>query len=158
MRLDAPYSIRPATLEDADALAPRLRLADRREIMASHGDKARQSLVRGVERSDEVLVGVAGDDVICMFGVRRPALLLNEVSPWLLAAKGVERHRAAFLLASRDTVQEWKQRYSRLENWVDARNTLSIRWLRWLGFTIEPAVPYGHFGRPFHRFWMLGDV
>ena len=31
---------------------------------------------------------------------------------------------------------------------------LSIRWLAWLGFAIDPPQPYGFLGLPFHRFHM----
>jgi len=44
--------------------------------------------------------------------------------------------------------------YSHLENWVDARNTKAINWLRWLGFTVHDPVPFGVAGLPFHRFDM----
>lgn len=44
--------------------------------------------------------------------------------------------------------------FALLTNYVDARNAVSIRWLRWLGFEIEPAAPFGIHGLPFHRFSM----
>jgi hypothetical protein len=44
--------------------------------------------------------------------------------------------------------------YPQLENHVDARNRRALRWLGWLGFTIEAPAPWGVEGRPFHRFWM----
>jgi len=30
----------------------------------------------------------------------------------------------------------------------------SIAWLRWLGFEVKDAEPYGWLGMPFHRFQM----
>ena len=42
--------------------------------------------------------------------------------------------------------------YRVLTNYADARNTTAIRWLRWLGFNILPAIPFGLDGLPFHPF------
>ena len=42
--------------------------------------------------------------------------------------------------------------YDRLENRVDARNVPAIRYLRWLGFTLWPVMPWGHAGLPFYPF------
>ena len=42
-------------------------------------------------------------------------------------------------------------------NYVDARHTDAIRWLKWLGFTLHPATPYGPFDLPFHKFTM-GEI
>jgi hypothetical protein len=45
--------------------------------------------------------------------------------------------------------------YPHLENYVDVRNELSIKWLRWLGFQFDPQpIPYGVWEMPFFRFRM----
>ncbi len=45
--------------------------------------------------------------------------------------------------------------FPHLQNYVDARNEISIRWLKWLGFRFDPKpVPYGIWGLPFLRFQM----
>ena len=41
-----------------------------------------------------------------------------------------------------------------LRNVVDARNTVSIRWLEWLGFTLGTPQPMGVCGLPFIPFEM----
>ncbi|MBQ7263648.1 MAG: hypothetical protein IJR14_08005 [Synergistaceae bacterium] len=74
--------------------------------------------------------------------------------PWLVGTDEIERHPVTFYRMSRPLVEEMRRRYERLENWTDARNMLSLRWLGWLGFHIEPPEPMGAEGRPFHRFWM----
>jgi hypothetical protein len=42
--------------------------------------------------------------------------------------------------------------FPHLVNFVHAKNTTSVRWLRRLGFTLHEAVPYGALGEPFHPF------
>ena len=44
--------------------------------------------------------------------------------------------------------------YSLLINFVDARHGVAIRWLKWLGFKVFPAKPFGPDKLPFHRFEM----
>jgi len=62
--------------------------------------------------------------------------------------------RRWFLAESRRQVGRMLGHYARLENRVDARNGPAIRYLRWLGFTLEPATPWGAAGLPFHKFSM----
>ena len=149
--------IRAARLCDAAALAPRLRPADRREVMASHGHRALPALVQSLRHSDVAWAALVEGEVLALWGAGTTALLGRQGAPWLLAGRGLERHRRPFLRLSRLQLARLQARYDHLENWVDARNARSIRWLRWLGFTLEPAAPYGRFGRPFHRFWMRTD-
>ncbi|WP_208539341.1 hypothetical protein [Algihabitans albus] len=157
MREAAEIEIRAARLSDAAELAPRLRPADRREVMASHGHRPLQALIQSLRHSDLAWAGLIDGEVLALWGAGTTALLGRQGAPWLLAGRGLERHKRSFLRLSRENLARLQARYDYLENWVDARNTRSIRWLRWLGFTLEPAAPHGRFGRPFHRFWMRPD-
>ena len=77
--------------------------------------------------------------------------------PWLLATEEVERHPVTFYRMSKSLFPLAVSGYERLVNWVDARNVLSLRWLVWLGFRMEPAVPFGVKGLGFHRMdWERG--
>lgn len=72
--------------------------------------------------------------------------------PWLVATDEMERHPVAFYRASKNFIREMAAMYDYLENWVDVRNVLSVRWLRWAGFVMEEPEPF--MGGIFHRFWM----
>jgi len=72
--------------------------------------------------------------------------------PWLISTIHVERYPREFLRATKPLVDEMLGRHQRLQNYVDASNTAAIRWLRWLGFELGTAVPYGHQGKPFIPF------
>ena len=148
----------PARPEDALELAPRLRMADRREVMASHGHRGLQALENSLRRSEEAWAVRRDGELLTLFGVARVALLGREGSPWLLGSRSLVHHKRALLHFGRSHVAGWRESYDYLENWVDARNALSIRWLRWLGFTLEAPESYGRFQRPSHRFWMRTDV
>lgn len=78
----------------------------------------------------------------------------DEGAPWMLAVEGVERLSRHLVTLGRRGVAQMLSVHPRLVNHVDARNTISIRWLERLGFTIEAAAPFGVKGLPFHRFTM----
>lgn len=69
--------------------------------------------------------------------------------PWAVVTTAAEKHPIPFLRMSRAFIRSLTMP---LVNMVDARNTQVIRWLEWLGFTIEEPVPYGKNGELFHRF------
>ena len=79
----------------------------------------------------------------------------NACSPgvaWLLGTDKITEHPRAFWLASREGLGLLFTWYDQLFNYVDARNTASLRWLKRLGARIAPAVPFGIDARPFHYF------
>jgi hypothetical protein len=100
---------------------------------------------------------MADGRVVCMFGVAPVNLLGDTGVPWLLGSDDIERHAVTFLRGSKRYIAEMSRDYRLLTNYVDARNTLSIRWLKWLRFDILAAEPYGPFGLPFHRFELRND-
>jgi hypothetical protein len=85
-----------------------------------------------------------------LFGIG-PSLEKGTGVPWLLATEEIERHPVTFYRVSKRLFPKVAAGYDRLVNWVDARNTLSLRWLVWLGLTMEPAAPFGVLGLDFHR-------
>ena len=46
------------------------------------------------------------------------------------------------------------ENYSRVFNYVDARNTMVIGWIKWLNFTFEEPKPYGPKKIPFYKFYL----
>jgi hypothetical protein len=150
----ADIAIRPATDDDAHALAPVMRAADRLEAEAATGDSPLNALRMSLARSTEAWAGTADGDIVCLFGVAPLCLLGGEACPWLLGSDLVERHAMAFARRNRPMVRRWSAQFPVLRNYVDARHTVAIRWLRWMGFTLQPPVPYGPAQLPFHPFEM----
>jgi GNAT superfamily N-acetyltransferase len=147
------YQIIPASPAHAEALAPRMRAADVAEVYAAARHAPLEALTRSLAISTHAWCGIMDGEVACLFGVGMRSLLGGVGSPWMLGSDLIEQHGKAFLRRSRGVVAQMQAAYPELENWVDARNAVSIRWLRWLGFTLEPAAPFGPFDCPFHRFW-----
>ena len=144
--------IRPATVEDALALV--LRQADREEVEALTGRDAREALVESVVRSAAAWAGLANGELLCLFGVVPVSLVGVTGIPWLLGSDAVTRYGRPFLRRNRVYLREMLREFPVLRNVVDARNTVSIRWLEWLGFTLGTPQPMGVRGLPFIPFTM----
>lgn len=131
--------IRPATFRDA--LTLELRRADRDEVEAMSGRNPRAVLVESVEKSAKAWAGLADGRLVCLFGVVPLTLIGITGTPWLLGSPEVCAFSRQFLRRNRAYVAEMLADFPRLANAVDARNAVSIRWLRWLGFQMgEPAI------------------
>lgn len=92
----------------------------------------------GLRRSDWALTGLIDDVPVCMFGVAPKSIVLGEGLPWMLAANGLERAQVKFLRACRPAVRAMVSSYPRLLNFVHADNHVTIKWLRWMGFSFAP--------------------
>lgn len=140
---------------DLWTVALNMRDEDRAEIKASHGADPLTALIASVEGSD--LKWTITDEqlgVIGIFGVGRSVGEPRRGSPWLLATPDLELRYISFLRQARGYVQQMQDAYPFLENWVDARNTVSIKWLAWCGFTLDEPETFGVEGRLFRRFDM----
>jgi hypothetical protein len=153
------YRIVDASEAHAMAMAPHLRAADVAEVHAASGRTPFDALRVSLRCSTQAWTGLVDGTPACIWGVGPWSLAGGLGCPWLLGTAQVERHARAFLRRSRHCLGQMLETYDALENFVDARNATSLRWLAWLGFTIAPATPHGFLGLPFHRFSMRrGDV
>ena len=133
-------------------IIPRLRKADRDEIFAMEGIDPKLAVAYSIACASPGWAAELDGRTEAVFGVG--TLDGGRIGrPWLVGTDEVEKHPVAFYRLSRGIIDEMKARYAVLENWVDARNKLSIRWLAWAGFHIEPAANVGYENMPFHRFW-----
>lgn len=151
----ATYKIMPATIEHAESLKNRLRQNDVEEIYAASGLDASKALLQSWRLSEVSYVGLMDNLPIAIFGAARRTLISEDGIPWMLGSEELNSKRVIIEVGRRSIyyVNEMKRRFKRLENWIDARQTKSIKWLKWCGFTIDEAKPYGFLGMPFHYFW-----
>lgn len=150
--------IRCATSADAAALAPRLRQADLNEIEAGSGKPPLEVLEAGLRLSTEayaVELSSTGE-VVALFGVA-PTEEPKLGAVWLLGSDKISSIRFTFLRQSKQWLTKLFSRYQLLGNSVDARNTLHVEWLRWLGFRFLRKSPVGRNGELFIEFVRLPD-
>ena len=134
-------------------LARRMRPAERDEC-AALGYTPMAALECSLAFATRAWTGLVDGLPVCMFGVTAPMLLARVAEPWLLSTDGILSHRHAFLRANRPYVLEMLSLHPVLAGMVHAANTLSIRWLRWMGFAVGAARPHGPFGALFRPFAM----
>lgn len=150
------FQYREFTEVDMECIAENLRGSDRDEIQATVGHcRYADALRLSVSASASAVIAVtAYGEPVAILGVTTMSLLGNVGSPWFMATPraNAKVHRRAFLEVAGDYVDAMLERYAYLVNHVDARNHVSVRWLRCLGFLIEPACPHGALNLPFHRF------
>ena len=137
--------------QPAHLQAMEIRPEDKAEFWAAAMVDPKDSLMPGLGNAWSCLVD---GEPVAVFGVTPPAMLGGAAIPWLVGS--VHLNPRLLLRPAREVLDGWD--FEHLENWVDARNTKAVRWLRWLGFTIHPAGPYGVMGLPFHRFERLRHV
>lgn len=143
--------IRRTTAEDVYVLAENIREEDKNEIWkAAHvfpleaiKDSVRQSLFSFSYRS--------GDDLLFIWGLKRPIQIAPIGIIWMLTANAVEKHKKEFVKASYDVQKLAEKDHVMLFQYVDAEYKRALRWLKWLGYTIYPAKSFGAENAPFHR-------
>jgi hypothetical protein len=106
----------------------------------------------GIEASSMAMTGLVDGQPVAMFGVVPASILSGIGAPWMVGAVDLEQHQFWFAKSSRPCVQRMQREFNVLANWVDNRNTLSKRWLRWLGFHVGQPQPFGSGGEPFCPF------
>ena len=153
-RIYGAYDVQPASVADAEVLAPIMRSADREEVWAAASLDPLQGLRVSLGSSVSAWCWRIDGQPACLFGVSAESFLSGTGVPWLLSSHLLPRQQRAFLRHGRIFIEVMLDLFPRLGNWVDARYTVAVSWLRWMGFTILPAEPYGPFAMPFHRFEM----
>ena len=142
----------PATLEHAAELSTRLRESDRLEIEAMSGRDPMEALASSIDRGVWSEALMIDGQVEALGGLGAVSMLFGPGVPWLMGSDRLTERARWFLSESRRQVARMRGTYGELVNWVDARNVLSVRYLRRLGFAIDPPAPAGVAGLPFHRF------
>jgi len=145
-------AIHTATQELIDGLKDRIRHADGLECWAMAKHLPATSIQRGFDCVGRCWVATWDDVPTVVFGVTESAPGVG--CPWMLATDDITEMRLSFVRASLKVIKDMLGEYPLLRNYVDTRNSISIRWLRWLGFELEEPQNYGLYKLPFHRFEM----
>lgn len=144
--------VRDSAIDDAIAIAWRLRTSDAQEVYASHHHTPKDALVLSYTASDPCFTVEIKGVPAAMFGAVPEGLLSDRATIWMLSTDDIFKVRKSLVKECRNFIKIMLERYYLLENYVDARNTLSIKWLEWCGAVIEDAKPYGKENLPFHYF------
>jgi len=148
---------RLTTIEDINYLAPRLRYEDKREILSNSGMIPFQALYLSYKYSDISFTIVnPKDEPVGIFGVNNAGNNIGAI--WLLATNDLSTAQISFLRQCREVVKVLNTKYKILWNFVDCRNSLHIKWLKWCGFKFINKQNYGVLNKPFYEFIRINNV
>jgi hypothetical protein len=152
-RMPKGYDVVGVSEEALLDVAAHMRKADADEVFASGGLSPLESLQQSVDMSDPAHVITYHGRPLAIGGV----VLVNDTTacPWQLCTADSVRHGNGILRLGRQGVDHWLTRRPFLFNMADARNTESLVWLRWLGFTFGEPVIHGPQQLPFVPFWII---
>ena len=145
--------------KDIDYVAENMRQADLDEIKAVGVEDPRQALLESYRNSNPECYSVMHRTVpVAMFGVVPDAEDPRHGSIWMLGTDHVtDDFPVAFLRQCRRFLPILMSDYEMVSNKVDKRNTVHIKWLKWMGFTIIREVIYGPENRPFYEFARINE-
>ena len=124
---------RLTTFEDIKYLAPRLRQADKEEILASVGLTPYEALMFGYLENVIVFTIVnKNNEPVAIFGINDVGQNVGAI--WLLATDKLKDIQYSFLRENKKVIDFLNTKYKILWNFVDCRNSLHIKWLKWCGF------------------------
>ena len=147
--------VRNSEVEDALKMAHNLRKADMNELQAVLGNNLDTAhiLYEGIKNSDNPRTFLVDGEPSAIYGVvnaQSDDLKVGWV--WLLGTNKIKKAKTFFLKHSKKELAEQEKEYDVLANYVDVRNTVHIKWLKWLGFKALREVNYGVEQRKFYEF------
>lgn len=134
--------ILPAMKDDVAELERNIREDDREELFAL-GHHPR-SMIFEAMGDGEVMAGWGWEDdgprlLLCIFGAQYQQL--RTAAPWMVSTFWLPHFAKVFLPGSKAWIDTLAEDYDLLHNIVDARNAPAIKWLKWLGFAVDPENP-----------------
>lgn len=136
-------------------IADNMRPADREEVLAlGIYTDIFHALKNSVAMSPHCVVFTADSQPLCVMGVAQNSLFEDGGSPWMLGTVALSQHNRSLMDIAPRYIRVMRGLYPSMENYVHAKNKGAVRWLRVLGFEIEPVVRYGIKGELFHPFSM----
>ena len=129
--------ILPLSPEHA-AIVPYLRKADLDEIALTCDLSPSLAVSFSIAHSDKGFAAFIDDMLCAVFGV-------DDGIIWLIGTDEISNHPISFYRVSKKIFPLLCEGYDSLCNYVDTRNTLSLRWLQWLGFHVGENINGLHF-------------
>lgn len=155
----SPLEVKPTTVEDVLWLAPRLRQADKDEIMASCGESALPGMLRAYFQGHITLTIHAPDQPIGIFGISGHIQLSDGDTAgviWALCTNLAFKYKKDATRVAMEWLPVLAAGTDKLTNHIDSRNTKHISWIEAMGFTVKTDDPtFLHDPEvPFYRFVM----
>jgi hypothetical protein len=133
-------------------VARHMRAQDLAEIEAMHGGEPHEVLAQSVALSSIGWIIHAGDEPVAVFGAA-PSALPEVGIVWLLGTDHLVKQAHSFARQTPLYIDQMLTRFPILWNYIDSRNTVSMKWLSWGGFELlgDHRSPSGHLFHIFAR-------
>ena len=139
------------TQDHAEYIAHRLREVDRIEAWALHRLSPTMAVNGSLFLSEHSYAVLVDDEPVLVFGVQPESMVSSTGIVWLLATDNIIKIKKQFIKRCKTVLLDLIQDYDVVYNYVYTKNTIALRWLKWLGFTIHPAEAMGAMGAKFHK-------
>lgn len=103
------------------------------ELLASSNVSPNVTLIHTALVANWVEVILEDDEIVGIFGLGK---YLKIGLPWFVQGKKLTTKKLIIALHSKDVLKRMLEEVVILFNFVDSRNTTTIKWLKWLGFTV----------------------
>lgn len=115
-----------------------LRTWDQIEAMAAYGRGVSEGLEQSILSSSLVYVAEDGEGIQGVFGLNTDDKQIGV--PWFVATKVAEDNKMLIARMGLKMVKEFLKERSWLMNYVACDHEQSIKWLEWLGFTVDKST------------------
>lgn len=151
--------IQRATIKDADYIAKNLRDADRHECDALLALPPELVLPEAVRSGRAVWTCHTNEgEPFILFGVD-PSPVPDFGIVWMCSTNTIHKHKREFWTACGPLLDAIQKDFPVIGNYVDARNTLHIRWLKRCGFKFFRTLPrWGARSVPFIEFARINST
>lgn len=142
-----------ATKAHAEYVVAHMRQEDHEELKASGTEWPLDAFKFAIDHDgcDTWTALAPGEEPVAIGGVT-PSSHPYVGVPWAVATENMKEHALGFTRIGLITLDLMHRRFPFLANWVDARNTRHVRWLRSVGFHIGAPLAYGVNGEQFFPF------
>lgn len=151
--------IHPMTKEALQHVLEFTRQSDRDEIAAASKLPVNDSINYAVAVAVYAYELCTDNGVpVAIFGVNDATSPVDQIRwgvPWLVGTDWIDEHPTQFLRASPRMLELIEGDFDILWNLALNSNKKALRWLRWLGFTIDRPRPWGPFQQRFNPFYKL---
>lgn len=118
-------------------LCENLRVEDRREVVSKTGNLDVQStILKGWLQSDYCKTVLVDNQVAFIYGVISSPDMPNMGSPYMLGTDLLTKVKMPFIRNCKNRISYMEKKYKILFNWIDSRNKLHLRFIKWCGFEI----------------------
>lgn len=129
----------PVRPEHVDAILASMREQEASAIDAL-GRDPRTMLEYELRSSYFTYSWVVGDETVVVGGLKQANIFVDDVYAWIICSEAVNRFPTTFARYARKMFVASMKRFPNVYGYVVTDFERSVRWVTWLGFTVEPAV------------------